>query len=138
MQKKIKEIMLIDDDRATNYLSRYIIDGVGCCDELSIYDMAQDALDDLESRIVEQSRLPEVIFLDLNMPRINGWEFLEIYEKYDFSHYEIKPRIYVLSTTMNPQDRLKAESIEVVSRFFAKPLTEEILDEVQCHKLQTS
>ena len=66
----MNEIMLIDDDRATNYLSQYVIDELGCCENLSIHDMAQDALDDIQSRLDRQSPLPDVIFLDLNMPRI--------------------------------------------------------------------
>ena len=137
MRDRINEIMLIDDDLATNYLSKYIIDDVGCCENLSVHDMAQDALDDLSRRIENNDRLPEVIFLDLNMPRIDGWEFLEIYETLDLSQYSMLPDIYVLSTTMNPQDRLKAESINAVSRFYAKPLTEQILTEVMTHMLQT-
>jgi len=126
--------MLIDDDRATNYLSQYIIDGLGCCELLSIHDMAQDALNDIQSRVDTQSPLPDVIFLDLNMPRINGWEFLEIYEKFDLNSYDITPNIYVLSTTMNPEHQIRAESVESVAKFYAKPLTEQIIVEAMADR----
>ena len=126
---RVKEIMLIDDDRATNYLSKYVIDDLDCCNQLTVHDMAQDALDDLLGRINYQQALPEIIFLDLNMPRMNGWEFLEQYKEFDLSLFTKVPDIYVLSTTMNPQDLLKAESIKVVTKFYAKPLTGEIIIE---------
>ena len=131
---KMNEIMLIDDDRATNYLSQYVIDELGCCENLSIHDMAQDALDDIQRRLDRQSPLPDVIFLDLNMPRINGWEFLEIYEKFDLSSCDSRPSIYVLSTTMNPKDRIRAESVESVVKFYAKPLTERIIVETMADR----
>jgi len=135
---ELNEIMLIDDDEATNYLSKFIIDSTKCCETLSEFSLAEHAINDLKNRIQLQQELPDVIFLDLNMPRLNGWEFLEIYEQFDLSYTDKKPTIVILTTSMNPKDRTKAQQIETVSEFLQKPLSTEILDQVmtlRCEKM---
>ncbi len=126
----IKEIMLIDDDEATNYLSKFIIDKKKCCENLSMYSLAEEALEHLSDRIRTNKNLPDVIFLDLNMPRLNGWEFLEKFSELELSHTQVQPTIIVLSTSMNPEDREKADQISLVSKFLQKPLSESTLNEV--------
>jgi len=126
----VKEIMLIDDDEATNYLSKFIINGKNCCEKLSVFCMAEHAIDDLKNRIKHLQELPDVIFLDLNMPRLNGWEFLDIYEQFDLSYTDTAPTIIILSTSMNPEDEVKASQVKAASQFLQKPLSEDILDRV--------
>lgn len=127
---KVHEIMLIDDDAATNYLSKFIIDNKGCCNNLSIFNLATEALEHLDQRIKQNQDLPDIIFLDLNMPRMNGWEFLEIFGQYDISNHPDKPLIYILSTSMNPEDKIRANTIDSVTQFYKKPISETMLDEV--------
>ena len=122
--------MLIDDDQATNYLTKYALDYFNYSNTLSIYDLAQNALNDLEDRLVHQRDFPDIIFLDLHLPMVSGWDFLDYYEKFDHSTLNISPQIYILSTTINPKDLDKAESIKSVTKFYSKPLTQEIIKEI--------
>jgi len=76
----------------------------------------------------EQPEIPDAIFLDVNMPKIDGWGFLN---KYGEIPIEKSPIIIMLTTSMNPEDQLKADANPLVKGFKNKPLTEEHLKELQ-------
>lgn len=122
--------MLIDDDKATNVFSKYIIRKHQCCESLTIYNAAQDALDDLKKRVNKKEDFPELIFLDLNMPRINGWDFLDDYTKNIEPINTSNTNLYILSTSMNPDDRKKGESINCIRKFLKKPISIDMLTNV--------
>lgn len=86
----------------------------------------KDALDGLMHILETGAPFPEVILLDINMPVMNGWEFLDALSK------EATPsfRLYVVSSSVNPEDMSRAKSYSVVSGFISKPLPPEILDEI--------
>jgi CheY-like chemotaxis protein len=85
----------------------------------------QEALDYLQSKQDTQERLPELIFVDINMPVINGWDFLE---KFRANHKSVLKEVVMvmLTTSMNPDDREKAKRLHV-SNYLPKPLTVEVL-----------
>lgn len=118
---KLNKIMLIDDSEADNFIHQRIINKCQVAKEIVIMYRATDALDYLKS----QTR-PELIFLDINMPGMDGWEFLEEYEqltaaqKADFI-------ICMLTTSKSAIDREKAEQYGIVEHFMSKPLTKEKL-----------
>jgi len=67
--------------------------------------------------------VPEIILLDLNMPVMDGWEFLEIFQQ-RFPEFAAKTKIFILSSSINPSDREKAKSESNVVDFLSKPLDE--------------
>jgi CheY-like chemotaxis protein len=69
---------------------------------------------------------PEVIFLDLNMPMMDGWEFFETFKK-DFARFEEKTAIFILSSSINPEDLERAKNEKRIVGFLAKPLNAENL-----------
>ena len=71
---------------------------------------------------------PDVLILDLNMPKMNGWEFMEAFNQFNLK--TTTPRVYILTTSMNPEDRLKAENTAFVSGFYKKPFSESMLDQI--------
>lgn len=134
IKKKLNCILLIDDDEPTNYLNKLIIEDANCTHRVSVALGAREGLDYLTG----QGKFagppgawpkPDLIFLDINMPAMDGWEFLEQYQQLPESK---KARIVVvmLTTSFRPEDEIKAMESGYVSRFRNKPLTTAMLMEV--------
>lgn len=120
----LNKILLIDDNEADNYLHRMIISEADVTE--SIVDR-RDGVSALEYlKTMEESELPELIFLDINMPRMNGWEFLEAYNELPFAKKQ-SVLVIMLTTSIFPKDRQRAEHLPNFSGFLNKPLTEEDL-----------
>ena len=134
MNKKINCVLLIDDDEPTNYLSQMILEEAGCVKEIKVASSGDAALKYLTKADDQQINHPEypkpdLILLDINMPAMNGWEFLEEYESIK-NRYKEDVVIIMLTTSLNPDDRLRAEGIPTVRGFEHKPLTEEMLEDI--------
>lgn len=127
--KKLHTILLIDDDFATNFLHKMILEKENCAENIIAKQSAKEALEYLKSNIEEGHPHPELIFLDINMPGMNGWDFLEEYQKIDKEH-KVEKIVIMLTTSLDPLDRKKAESIEQVTEFKSKPLTNSALKQV--------
>lgn len=130
MTKRVNEIMLIDDDYATNYLSKLLIAKGDYCEKLSILQLADEAFDELSRRLKGEVDFPDLILLDLNMPKVNGWEFLEEFKNLTPKSSYAHTKIFIISTSMNPMDLQKAEQMELVQGMYRKPISTEMLDEI--------
>lgn len=128
MDRKLKEVMLIDDDRPTIVFSTIILEETACCASIRSFYNADQAIEFLRESNRKKERLPEIIFLDLNMPRMDGWEFLDAFNRIDFST-ENKPKIYILTTSANPRDEYRAKQANAVEGFFQKPIDEAIIQQ---------
>lgn len=129
MNKKLGSILLVDDDEATNYIHKRVIIDHGSCENIIVKTNGEEALNYLIDAENSDQPIPEIIFLDINMPRVDGWEFLEAYKKLPVA-YKAKIVIVMLTTSLNKYDKERAESIELVSEFRNKLLSAEMLDEI--------
>lgn len=129
MQKKLKSILLIDDDEATNYYHRIIIDDAGCAEEVNVATDGKKALEFLTASFDGKHHKPDLIFLDINMPVMNGWEFLEHYHKLS-EEQKAKITLVMLTTSINPDDLEHAKKYHEISGFRNKPLSVEMLQEI--------
>ncbi len=120
MKKKIDVACIIDDDPIFIFGARKVMELADVCNGFLIYSNGQEALEALQSLIFANEKLPDVILLDLNMPILDGWQFLEEFVKVPV-HKKII--IYIVSSSVDPQDVLRAKSFEIVSNYIVKPIT---------------
>ncbi len=121
--------MLVDDNMDHNFIHERVIKKAGKADEVVAKSSAGEALQFLADRDSHDGPHPDLIFLDINMPDMNGWEFLEHYKDLDAS-LQSKVVIIMLSTSEDPDDKLKAQKDSVCVDFMSKPLTKQVLEEV--------
>jgi len=119
--KPVANIFLIDDDKLFLFLTRKTILATKKEVNLKEFSDGTVALDYLRSIVNNNELFPNIIFLDISMPIMDGWDFLDEYMKLD-SHIVNKPRIYIFSSSISPHDIERAKSIGVVTDFIVKPL----------------
>jgi len=133
MKKKLNCILLIDDDEPTNFINRIVIEQSLCADHVEVAQTGEQALSYLTNNTGLNSKInyprPDLIFLDINMPAMNGWEFLEKYRKLQ-KEQQGKIVMVMLTTSPNADDELRAKQIPEISGFENKPLTAVILKKI--------
>lgn len=129
MKDKLDNILLIDDDEATNFIHEIVLKEMDCADSITIFQNGYKALDFLKEKSVNTGKQPDIIFLDINMPGMDGWGFLKEYEKLE-PQQKAKVLLIMLSTSLNPDDRERALSIDAVDGFENKLLEESKMKKV--------
>jgi CheY-like chemotaxis protein len=118
MTKKLTSILLIDDDDADNFFHTLAIQKMDTGIQIKTAENGLDALQLLH----KNDAPPDLIFLDINMPKMNGWEFLQEFKKLE-PKLKTKAIIVMLTTSDNPEDVKKATQTPEVVGFETKPLT---------------
>jgi len=127
--KKLDWVLLVDDDADCNFFHQRIVSRTDCAEKVYVASDGQEALEFLQFRLDWKPQGSAIIFLDLNMPRLNGWEFLEEYVK-------IKDKIntnivvILLTSSFNPDDREQAAICSGLDGFRSKSLTKDILNQI--------
>ena len=129
MKKKLKCILLIDDDHSVNFLNEVIIKRSDCTESVKVCTGGHQALEYLRGTGNKDYVLPDLIFLDINMPLMNGWEFLEEYRKLE-NHLKTQVIIVMLTTSLNPDDESRSRRIPEINDFVNKPITPQLLNNV--------
>ncbi|WP_316839106.1 response regulator [Pedobacter gandavensis] len=120
----LKKIALIDDDSTFVFLTKRMIKAANISTHIDEFNDGLQALNFLKANQNNSEILPDVIFLDLSMPIMDGWEFLEEYTV-------VEPRIrktiilYIVSSSISPHDIERSRNFSVVSDFIIKPLNKE-------------
>jgi CheY-like chemotaxis protein len=114
---------IIDDDNVYINLIKKIIDFKKLSENLLVFKNGQEALDYFKPILENNSsqQFPEIILLDLNMPVMDGWNFLNEFTKIP-THSKIKTTIYIVSSSINPYDVAKAKSYSLVTDYLIKPV----------------
>jgi len=124
--KKVDTLFLIDDDSIYQFLTKKVIEETKIIDQIKIFSNGLEAIQFLDSVKDIPSKLPDIILLDLTMPVMDGWEFLEEYILLK-PKFNKKITLYIVSSSIAPSDIEKAKSISTVTDFVVKPITKEKL-----------
>lgn len=123
--KKINCALLVDDDEITNFYNEHILRESGMVDEIIVASNGQEAFDILE----KEGKKPELILLDINMPVMNGFEFLDKLNQKDVSEKE-SIIICLLTTSLHPKDKEQSKKYNFLDGYVKKPLTKESLEKI--------
>lgn len=121
----MKRIVLIDDDATTNYLNKLIIERSELVDEVLTFDSAEEAL-----KFFHTNNDPEdesLVLLDINMPIMNGWQFLDHYNALNVVRSN---KIVMLTSSINPADKQLADEKNDVVDYKSKPLSVDMLKDL--------
>jgi len=125
---KLKKVLLIDDDDTVNFINRKLIEKSALAEEIVVQRSVLTALEVLRSE-VGQGQFPELIFVDINMPEMDGWEFVDKYSALGKGTSVTK--IILLTSLIDPADTQRAETISAISAFKEKPVSLEMLGEIE-------
>jgi CheY-like chemotaxis protein len=125
MYNGYKTCLLIDDNYIDNFVTRRILESSNFAENIVVQQSATEAIDAIRDGSIK----PDVIFLDLRMPLMNGFEFLQEYDKL---HEESKTaaKIFMLSSSLDPVDVKRSGQNKYITQFIHKPLTHKILEEL--------
>lgn len=123
----LRKVLLIDDDEVNNFVCESIIRNHKFAEEVLSFERAEDAIEFLKNSVNYKKEFPDLIFLDINMPGMDGWTFLEEYRQLP-EQFTKSCSLFMLSSAVDRKDIMSAKSNEEVKEFFSKPLSPEILD----------
>lgn len=125
--ERIKCVLLVDDDSSANFISKNVISKLDCAEEVLVAQNGKEALHIIEDRCLRQvsDDCPQLIFLDVKMPVMDGFEFMKEFESLDMKTRK-KPVVIMLTTSTNPIDVQMAQQFQI-AEFLNKPLRKDTL-----------
>jgi len=118
------QICLVDDDQIYQFTARKVLESINPENKILAFFNGEQAIDYLKTMLDKQDELPDVLFLDINMPVMDGWQFLDAYKAILPSLH--KPlMIYMVSSSVNEQDIEKSKEYGTVTDYIIKPVQRE-------------
>ena len=124
MTGSYKTCLLIDDNYIDNFVTSRLLENAKFADSILVRQSSEEAIEALR----DGSVTPDVIFLDLRMPVMDGFEFLQEYDKLDIVKDGVK--IFMLSSSLDPTDLRRSVDNKYITQFLHKPLTKKILEDL--------
>ncbi|GAB3513987.1 response regulator [Emticicia fontis] len=125
--RKINNAWIIDDDKILTYVLQRIMGSVYSFENIEIFQNGKEAINHLTTLKKNPESLPDLILLDLNMPVMDGWQFLDEFEKIPL---EKKVKLYIVSSSIDIQDHNKAKNYKTVSDFLIKPIGKKQIEQM--------
>lgn len=120
---------IVDDDEVFRMTAAHIIRKTSVGRDVLVFENGQQAMDHLKTHNEEADKLPDIILLDLNMPILDGWEFLEAYLPIK-EQLAKKSTIYIVTSSIDKSDQEKAEKISTIKGYIVKPIRRENIEEM--------
>lgn len=124
-----RSVMLVDDNEIDNIINEKIIEANSFAEQILVFQTGQDALEYLREHQGDVESLPEIVFLDINMPIMDGFQFLSDFEEFSDDVRE-KCKIIMLSSSISPKDIDRAASSRYVKKYLNKPLNARYLEAI--------
>ena len=121
---KPKSILIVENDETSNFIMKFVLNSMDSFESMNTVGDGKEACDYL---IAHSEDLPQLLFLDLNMPGMSGWDFLDWYEENGFKG---KMKVVIITSSVLNEDKRKAERYEDVLDFIDKPLTKESVQNI--------
>ena len=129
MNNSKPQVLLIDDDQVYLFAATKTIEATGLAGNVEVCTNGLDALEYLKNLIKSSGKLPDVIFIDINMPVMDGWEFLEEYKTLS-TRINDNIKIYILSSSVDKNDIMRSKEYSSVIEYVVKPVYKEKFSEI--------
>lgn len=129
MTTTLTDVLFIDDDKATNFFNTRVAQNYGKFSSISSVQSGLEGLNYLKGCIQSETQIPKLIFLDINMPAMNGWEFLNEFKKLKKNIFN-ETCVVILSTSTEPDDISKFEHCKNILDFINKPINTQAINKI--------
>jgi CheY-like chemotaxis protein len=127
----MQNVFIVDDDRIFQMLTKSRLQMIDTVKEMHTFDNGQACLEFILDNLQNSEKLPDIILLDINMPIMDGWEFVEEFAKLKMNNKISKPiSIHIMSSSVNDKDIKRAENASDISSYTIKPVTQAKLQEL--------
>ncbi len=123
----MSRVFIIDDDPIHQRIAQIMIAKHHIYDDFVSYTEAEKAIDFLTQNAASAELLPDVILLDLNMPVMDGWDFLDAFEKI-VNDLNKEVRIFIVTSSVDDKDKQRSQDFSTVKGFISKPLSPEVIN----------
>ena len=134
----ISKILMIEDDSITQMLNKMVMKNTQFCESVEVVSNGDMAIEYLQNFLINGTenshKKPDLILLDLNMPVMDGWDFLKIY-KQKYASLFPNTKILILSSTVNPKDKERAGNDTLIIGFESKPLSFSLVERLKKESL---
>jgi len=129
MSYKLSTAGIIDDDQIYQLVMRRTIEQSGAIESILQFYDGEEAINYFKQKYNSSEGLPDLILLDINMPFMDGWQFLDEFVKIPFKS-DYKKTIFIISSSSTSEDLNKAKKYNVVSGYHVKPITKDKFEEI--------
>lgn len=129
--KKFNDVFIVDDDKVFHFIIKKLFANNNIDIPHSFYINGLEAINGIKNKIELGVDIPDLILLDINMPIMDGWQFLDEFRKTKKEHNEIKTTIYLVSSSDSQSDLDKAKEYkDEIKDYFFKPMTADLLGQI--------
>ena len=117
-QQKLN-IFLVDDDHIYQFTAKKTLESMGLQGQVSVFTDGEQAISFIRDHIEQPEELPDIIFLDINMPVMDGWQFVEEYQRLNITK---KISLYMVSSSVDETDMKRSRAYDVIDDYIIKPV----------------